>query len=125
MQAIYSDFNQIDLIVGAIAEKPKPGATVGETFACIIGWYLSDCFFRKYIFQNYYNDMINQCHMSFLSFIGEQLLNTRCSDKQFYSFVEDEIVKEIVDTYSGARLICDNTKLTSVPTNIFHAPSQR
>lgn len=25
--------------MGAIAERPKPGATVGETFSCLIGGY--------------------------------------------------------------------------------------
>lgn len=26
--------------MGAIAERPKPGATVGETFSCLIGTYV-------------------------------------------------------------------------------------
>lgn len=28
--------------MGAIAEQPKPGATIGETFSCIIGKSKSD-----------------------------------------------------------------------------------
>lgn len=42
MKRIYKDFTAIDLIMGAIAERPKPGATVGYTFACIICMYPSD-----------------------------------------------------------------------------------
>lgn len=37
LKIIYADHTDIDLIIGAIAERPKSGATVGETFACIIG----------------------------------------------------------------------------------------
>lgn len=37
LKDIYSDWSQIDLIVGAVAERPKKGATLGETFSCIIG----------------------------------------------------------------------------------------
>lgn len=33
--------------------------------------------------------------------------------------------KEIIDGYSGSKLICDTTKLTSVPRNIFHVPSDK
>lgn len=37
LKQIYTNYEDIDLIVGAIAEKPKAGATVGPTFVCIIG----------------------------------------------------------------------------------------
>lgn len=37
MKGNYADFTDIDLIMGAIAERPNPGATIGPTFACIIG----------------------------------------------------------------------------------------
>lgn len=37
LKQIYTDHDRIDLIMGAIAERPKPGATVGETFSCLIG----------------------------------------------------------------------------------------
>lgn len=37
LKQIYANYDQVDLIMGAIAERPKPGATVGETFSCIIG----------------------------------------------------------------------------------------
>ncbi|XP_055315121.1 peroxidase isoform X2 [Sitodiplosis mosellana] len=92
LKQIYASYDQVDLIIGAIAERPKPGATVGETFSCII---------------------------------GEQLSNTRCSDKDFYTVSNDPIFKQFVDNYSGAKLICDTTRLTSVPRNIFHVPSEK
>lgn len=58
---------------------------------------------------------------------GEQMLNTRCSDPNFYSVASanDPIIKQMVDNYTGAKLICDTTRLTSVPRNIFHVPSQK
>lgn len=37
LKGIYAEHTDIDLIMGAIAERPKPGATIGVTFACIIG----------------------------------------------------------------------------------------
>ncbi|XP_031620899.1 peroxidase [Contarinia nasturtii] len=92
LKLIYTDYDKVDLIMGAIAEQPKPGATIGETFSCII---------------------------------GEQLTNTRCSDKNFYSNLNDPIFKQFVDNYTGAKLICDTTRLTRVPRNIFHVPSEK
>lgn len=37
LRTIYKQPHHIDLIVGGIAETPQPGATVGPTFACLIG----------------------------------------------------------------------------------------
>lgn len=39
LQKIYASVHDVDLIVGAISEKPKSDATVGVTLACIIGIY--------------------------------------------------------------------------------------
>lgn len=37
LRQIYQHVKQIDLIVGAVAETPVAGATVGPTFACLFG----------------------------------------------------------------------------------------
>lgn len=58
-------------------------------------------------------------------FSGEQMLNTRRNDALFYDKITDPIVKQIIDNYSSANLICDTTRLTSVPENIFHVPSEK
>ncbi|XP_053694357.1 peroxidase [Sabethes cyaneus] len=42
LQSAYGSFQDIDLIVGAIAEKPAPGAIVGPTLACIIKDQIGD-----------------------------------------------------------------------------------
>lgn len=53
------------------------------------------------------------------------MMNTRTSDSEFYSKVNDPAMKSVVDSYTGAKLICETTKLTSVPKNIFHVPSEK
>lgn len=62
---------------------------------------------------------------SFIISIGEQMINTRLSDDEFYTKVNDPNIKSIVENYTGAKLICETTKLTSVPKNIFHVPSEK
>lgn len=37
LKSVYSSVDEIDLIIGAISERPKLDATVGPTFVCIIG----------------------------------------------------------------------------------------
>lgn len=59
------------------------------------------------------------------SFSGEQMLNTRRNDDIFYDKITEPIIKQIIDNYSSANLICDTTRLTSVPKNIFHVPSEK
>lgn len=59
------------------------------------------------------------------SISGEQMLNTRRNDELFYDKIMDPTVKQIIDNYTGAKLICDTTKLVSVPQNIFHVPSEK
>ena len=38
----FSNVDDIDLFVGGIAETPLPGANVGHTFGCIIGYQFRD-----------------------------------------------------------------------------------
>lgn len=56
---------------------------------------------------------------------GEQMLSTRRSDELFYDEITDPMEKQIIDNYTGVKLICDTTKLVSVPQNIFHVPSEK
>lgn len=37
LRSIYKHTAKIDLIVGGVAERALPGATVGATFACLFG----------------------------------------------------------------------------------------
>ena len=37
LQEIYSSVDEIDLFVAAVAEKPLPGALLGQTFVCLVG----------------------------------------------------------------------------------------
>ncbi|XP_037943284.1 peroxidase-like protein 3 [Teleopsis dalmanni] len=41
LKSVYSDWADIDLIVGGISEIPKTGSTVGTTFTCILAEQLS------------------------------------------------------------------------------------
>lgn len=59
------------------------------------------------------------------SILGEQMLNTKRNDELFYDKITDPTEKQIIDSYTGAKLICDTTRLTNVPQNIFHVPSEK
>lgn len=37
LQRIYRRVEDVDLFIGAISEKPVPGAVLGPTFQCIVG----------------------------------------------------------------------------------------
>jgi hypothetical protein len=37
LQALYSSVDEIDLFAAAVAEKPLPGALLGQTFVCLVG----------------------------------------------------------------------------------------
>lgn len=47
LRQIYTSLNDIDLIVGALSEKPVPGATVGTTMQCLIGEWKTNKFEQK------------------------------------------------------------------------------
>lgn len=37
LREIYPSVDEIDLYVAAVAEKPLPGALLGQTFVCLVG----------------------------------------------------------------------------------------
>jgi peroxidase len=37
LRALYSSVDEIDLFAAAVAEKPLPGALLGQTFVCLVG----------------------------------------------------------------------------------------
>ena len=37
LRELYSSVDEIDLFVAAVAEKPLPGALLGQTFVCLVG----------------------------------------------------------------------------------------
>jgi peroxidase len=37
LRALYPSVDEIDLFAAAVAEKPLPGALLGQTFVCLVG----------------------------------------------------------------------------------------
>jgi peroxidase len=37
LQALYPSVDEIDLFAAAVAERPLPGALLGQTFVCLVG----------------------------------------------------------------------------------------
>ncbi|XP_037081293.1 peroxidase-like [Pollicipes pollicipes] len=82
LQSVYYSIYDIELFIGGVSEKRKPGALVGEVFQCIIG----EQFFNTRYGDRYFYDNGGQPH----SFSHKQLR---------------EIQKA-----SWARILCDNVK---------------
>ncbi|XP_059487278.1 peroxidase-like [Neocloeon triangulifer] len=95
LKTLYASVNDVDLFVGAMAERPADGALVGPTFRCLIGRQLSDT--RRA--DRYFFDLQDQAG----SFTPEQLTNIRKT--------------------SLARVFCSNgDQIKFMQRNVFLAP---
>lgn len=56
-----------------------------------------------------------------LTLPGEQMDKSRRSDPVFYQM--DHKLRQTVQTYSAAKLLCDTTEVTSVQADVFQIPS--
>lgn len=113
----YKTHEDIDLIVGALAEIPRHDATVGLTLSCIIGTLNSLCLFLLYIF-------FFSLHLKFLTLkklTADQLYNSRINDPNFYALHANEVDRNV--SQIAARLLCEITKMSHVQNNIFLVPS--
>lgn len=98
LQNLYSDPDDMDLFVGGILEKPYEDGVLGPTFACLI---------------------------------GKQMNLLKFGDRYFFSHVNahprgfsTKEIEMITKRHLGD-LICDNTQVSSITTNLFmmNAPS--
>ncbi|XP_049871278.1 peroxidase-like isoform X2 [Pectinophora gossypiella] len=96
LSQLYEHPNDIDLVVGGMAETPLPGSLLGPTFTC----FLKEQLWRTRIGDRYFYTHADEAG----SFTKRQLA-------------------EIKRT-SLARLLCDNAGITSIQKDVFQPPSE-
>uniref|UniRef100_A0A2H8TKQ6 Peroxidase n=2 Tax=Melanaphis sacchari TaxID=742174 RepID=A0A2H8TKQ6_9HEMI len=91
LKQLYASVYDIDLLVGALLERPVDGGTVGPTAQCII----ADVFYRIRYGDRYFFDVSNQAG----SYSSAQLRTLRNLDL--------------------GHVLCATTELNEVPVNVF------
>lgn len=97
MRTLYRSVEDIDLFIAGTSEKPLPGATVGPTFACIIG------------------EQFRRIKEGDRFWYENGQLDTSFQIKQL------DQIKRI----TMAKIICDNTNIGLMQKFAFILPSQR
>uniref|UniRef100_A0A182PU29 Uncharacterized protein n=1 Tax=Anopheles epiroticus TaxID=199890 RepID=A0A182PU29_9DIPT len=97
MRASYASVQDVDLIVGAIAERPTTGATVGPTLSCLI---------REQI-DNSLAEMDDE----------------RGDAGNEPALIKADRLDGVLAEYSAARFMCDTAQIERVQRDIFRVPS--
>nr|ARU79622.1 peroxidase [Anopheles stephensi] len=95
IRASYATVHDVDLIVGAIAEWPVAGATVGPTLSCLI---------REQI-----DNSLDKAHEP--------------QDSATPVALRADRVEAVLAEYSAARFMCDTAQVDRVQRDIFRVPS--
>lgn len=99
LSQVYNHPDDIDLIIGGLAETPKKDSVVGETFACI----LADQFRRTREGDRYFYSFINS--------------------RKPWEFTSKQI--EEIQKVTLSKIICDNADVESVQPEAFLPISNR
>lgn len=114
-ELLYDSVDDIDLFIGAVSERPTPGALVGPTFQCIV----ADQFLRLKRGDRYFYDLAGQAGS-----FTEGSATADCSERATLTLIFDfaEQLNEI-RKISFARLVCDTSLVYSTQPLVFKVDS--